>query len=383
MSERLVGTYLLGMEPVFVVEAEDGLALALAGVPLEYAARLVSDGDDFRVAGGEFDGARIVFHAGDPCPGGVLGGVVAFERADDVEIPGGRGLVVPPLDLELDEVAAYESLLAQTRDEADGDWLELDGERPRWRFVEWLTRQQVVIFHGSPKDGIDEFLPVRSSVELMDHAGKGNLAAVYGTPFGLWAMWFAVLDRSVLRGSIRNGVMRWTDREGRALDLYHFSVDHAHVGEEIWHTGTLYLLPRESFRPMSFFPGGPESSEWASPEAVRPLKRLAVHPGDFPFRAEVGGHDDSELIRAEDVAEVVLDHTRTAVRLPDGFALELDWDDDVAAVFDEYLELTRKYTPDVERRLIDSTLEIRGSAGFLQSFEGSLARRGIAVSEPG
>jgi hypothetical protein len=387
VSERLIGTYLLGMEPMFVLEDEDGLALALAGVPPAYAPRVVDEAGGFRVVGGELDGAPVVFHEGDPCPGGVLGGVLAFERAPaDVEIPGGRGLVVPPLELELDELAAYEHLLHELRDDADGDWLELGSELPRWRFVEWLTRQDAVIFHGSPKDDIDVFRPVRTSVELMDHRGTGNLAAVYGTPFGLWAMWFAVLDRSGLRGSIRNGIMRWTDREGRALDLYHFSVDHSHVGGEIWRAGTLYLLPRETFRPSPFFPGGPESSEWASPVEVRPLKRLAVEPEDFPFRDEVGGHDDSELIRTEEVAEAVLDRARSVSRLEDGFALALAWDDELAAVFDEYLVLTAKYTPDVERRLVSraggsATLEIRGSAGFLQSFEASLARRGVALSD--
>jgi hypothetical protein len=386
VSERLTGTYLLAMEPMFVFVDEDGLALALAGVPRELAARAVPDGVGFRLGSGQFEGTPLVFFDGDPCPGGVLGGVLTFERAPDgVELPGGRGLVVPPFELELDELAAYEHLLHELHESPDGDWLELGGERPRWRFVEWLTRQDAVIFHGSPKDDIDVFRPVRTSVELMDHAGTGNLAAVYGTPFGLWALWFAVLDRSQLRGSIRNGVLRWTDREGRSVDLYHFSVDHSHVGGDIWRSGTLYLLPREPFRPSPFFPGGPDSSEWASPEEVRPLKRLAVEPEDFPFREQVGGHDDSELIRAEEIAETVLDRVRYASRLEDGFTLELEWDDEVARVSDEYLELTRKYTPDVERRLVvrgggTATLEIRGSAGFLQSFEGSLARRGISVS---
>ena len=383
---RLAGTYLLGMEPLLVFDDEAGTALAFAGVAREYAARLVPAGDGYKLQGGQLDGARVVFDDGDPCPGGMLGGVLAFERAPDgMELPGGRGLVPPPLELEPDEIAAYEGVLAELREEPDGGPLEVDP--PRWRFVEWLTRQDAVIFHGSPREDIDVFRPVRSSVELMDHGGKGNLAAVYGTPFGLWALWFAVLDRSRLRGSIRNGVLSWADREGRRLDLYHFSVDHSHVGGDIWRSGTLYVLPRDPFWPSPFYPGGPDSSEWASPVEVRPLKRLGVEPEDFPFRDDVGGHDDSELIRAEDLAEVVLARVRSATRLGDGLGLALDWDDEVAGVLDEYLALTRKYTPDVERGLVRgadgaATLELRGSAGFLQSFEGSLARRGIAVSGP-
>jgi hypothetical protein len=336
--------------------------------------------DGFRLEGGDFEGVSLSFAEGDPCPGGVLGGVLGFERAPDgYELPGGRGLAAPPLQLDADEETRYERLLGELLESQDGDWLDLGDDRPRWRFVEWLTRQRAVIFHGSPKPDIDVFVPVRSSVEVMDHAGKGNLAAVYGTPVGLWALWFAVIDRSQLRGTIRNGVQRWTDREGRAVDLYFFSVDHSHVGGDIWRSGTLYLLPREPFRPSPYFPGGPDSNEWASPEEVRPLKRLAVDPEDFPFRDRVGGHDDSELIRGEEISDVVFERARGATRVPGGIDVVLEWDDELAAVFDEYLALSRKYLPDVERTLVGSTLEIRGPAGFLQSFEHSLAKRGIDV----
>jgi hypothetical protein len=114
---------------------------------------------------------------------------------------------------------------------------------------------------------------------------------------------------------------------------------------------------------------------------VRPLKRVAVDPEDFPFRDDVGGHDDSELIRGEELSDTVFERVRSVIRVPGGFDLALTWDDEIAAVFDEYVALGRKYLPDVERRLADGALEIRGPAGYLQSFEKSLARRGIEVSE--
>jgi hypothetical protein len=380
VSERLRGTYLLGVEPILVFEHDGSLVLSLAGVPPEFAARAVPAAEGFRLEGGDVDGVSLVFAEGDPCPGGALGGVLGFERAPEgYELPGGRGLAAPPLELDPDEETRYQRLLNELLESPDGDWLELGADRPRWRFVEWLTRQDAVIFHGSPEPGIDAFVPVRSSIEVMDHAGKGNLAAVYGTPSGLWALWFAVLDRPRLRGTIRNGVQRWTDREGRPLDLYFFSVDHSHVGDDIWRAGTLYLLPRDSFRASPFFPGGPDSNEWASPEEVRPLKRLAVAPEDFPFRDRVGGHDDSELIRFEGISGAVLDRVRGTGRVEGGFDLVLECDEEVATVLDEYLALARKYTPDVDRRLVGSTLEIRGPAGFLQSFEKSLGRRGLEV----
>jgi len=382
--ERLTGTYLLGGEPLIVAEYQGDLVLSTLGVPPEFAARIVVDGGRFRVEGGPLDGAVLEFADGEPCPGVAVAGAFELTRAPaGASLPGGRGLLAPLLDLSTREIALYQVLLAEMERSPDGAWLELE-ERPRWRFVEWLTRQQRVIFHGSPKPDIDVFAPVRSSVEIMDHTGTGNLAAVYGTPYGLWAMWFAVLDRSGLLGSIRNGILGWTDRDGRELHVYHFSVHHEYVGGDIWRSGTLYLLPREPFRPNSFFPGGPDTGEWASPKEVEPMKRLAVDPEDFPFLGEVGGHDDTELIRAGDLSDVVLDHVLSARRMPGGIELMLEWDDSLAAVIDDYFATTRTFTPDVERRLtrVDAggaLLAVRGAAGFLQSLEGSLARRDVPI----
>jgi hypothetical protein len=382
--DRLLGTYLLSGEPILVVEHEGGLGLTSLGVPEEFVAPLGADGDAFRVEAGPVAGVEVVFHDGDPCPGGVLAGVVPFERMPaEATLPGGRGLAPPPLEVELDEEPRFERLLDSILDDHDGAWLDV-GDGPRWRFVEWLTRREAVVFHGSPNPDIDVFEPVRSSVELMDHAGRGNLAAVYGTPSGLWAMWFAVLDRDELEGSIRNGVLRWTSRDGRTLDLYHFSVHHEHVGGDIWRPGTLYLLPREPFRANSLVPGGPPSSEWASLEAVRPLKRIAVEPEDFPFRDRVGGHDDSLVIEAARLGDIVLTRATAARRIDGGIAIELAWDDELEAIADAYLDATRVLMPDVERRFVEAAggvreLEIRGAPGFLQSLEASLGKRGLEV----
>lgn len=382
--DRLTGIYLLGPEPVIVARHDGDLVLSSLGVPPQFAARLEPVGKAFRIEGGPLDGAGVVFADGVPCPGCVIAGRLELTRAPaDAVLPGGRGLLAPSLDLSHDEVVRYRELLASIERNPDGGWLELE-ERPRWKFVEWLTRQERVVFHGSPKPDIEVFAPVRRSVEIMDHAGTGNLAAVYGTTFGLWATWFAVLDRSSLQGSIQNGVLRWNDRSGRELDVYHFSVHHTHLGDDIWRSGTLYLLPRDSFRPNWLVPGGPSSGEWASPQDVRPLKRLAVDPEDFPFRSQVGGHDDAELIRAGELSEIVLDRVRAARRIPGGVVLTLDWDDRVDAVFDDYLVTSRRFTPDVERRVLERSdaeaqLEIRGAPGYLQAFEGSLARRGVTL----
>ena len=166
----------------------------------------------------------------------------------------------------------------------------------------------------------------------MDQGGTGTRAAVYGTPYGLRAMWFAVIDRDNLTGSIRNGVMSWTDRTGKPIDLYNFSVHHDFVGREIWRTGTLYLFRQEEFTPISFYPGGPTSNVWASESARNPLARLSTEPADFPIRDRVGGHVST------------LDVQRT-LTLDEG----------------------------------NATIEVRGPDGFLQAYTGSLRKSGVEV----
>jgi hypothetical protein len=386
-SQRLAGTYLLGLEPILITVAHRELAIRLGGVPEELAARLVKKGSSYLIRGSQLEGATVEFSDGDPAPGGKLGGVIDFVRvADQMELPGGRGLRLPGIRWEPDEENVYGDLMTRISESGDGHLIDWRYPWPKWRFVEWLSRRPVFIFHGSPQADLVTFAPRRSSVEIMDQGGSGNRAAVYGTPYGLWAMWFAVIDRAKLKGSIRNGVMAWSDPAGRSVDIYQFSVHKDYVGSDIWRTGTLYLLPRESFDPIPFYPGGPASNEWASPTELAPLARLTVDPGDFPFRDQVGGHDDGELIAAERVADIVMSKVGRARRVPGAMEVSLAWDEELAGVWDEYLASRRRFTPDVTRTLrreskSAATMEVRGPDGFLQVLEARLARLGVEVSD--
>ena len=106
--ERLTGTYLLGVEPLIVAEYHGDLVLSALGVPPEFAARIVENGGGFRVDGGPLDGAVLAFADGEPCPGGVIAGAFEFTRAPaGASLPGGRGLLAPPLDLSSREIALY------------------------------------------------------------------------------------------------------------------------------------------------------------------------------------------------------------------------------------------------------------------------------------
>jgi hypothetical protein len=191
-----------------------------------------------------------------------------------------------------------------------------------------------------------------------------------------------VIDRPKLKGSIRNGAMTWPDRSGNPVDLYRFTVHKDFVGTNIWRTGTLYLFSRSDFEPIPFYPGGPASNEWASTSELKPLARLIIDPADFPFLNRVGGHDDGELIAAEAIGDIVMAKIDGARSVPGAILVSLIWDDEIAGIWDEYLETRRRFNPDVKRTLTletggRATIEVRGPEGFLQAYEASLLQSGI------
>jgi hypothetical protein len=183
---------------------------------------------------------------------------------------------------------------------------------------------------------------VRKSYELRDETGRGNLQAVYGTHDGLWAMFFAIVDRANLRGSIRNGVMYFHNRQGDRIAVYNFSVNQEQLAGKPWREGSLYLLPRTTFERLKMTEKA-YANEWASRDAVKPLARLIVQPEDFPFLDRIDGHDDGELLRLGVLSKQIrasaqralLQEDRFTVILPAGLERDLD----------EYIMLQRILMP--------------------------------------
>jgi hypothetical protein len=139
--------------------------------------------------------------------------------------------------------------------------------------------------------------------------------------------------------------------DGRSVDTYQFSVHHEILPKRPFTRGALYVLPRESFRRLRLWPGGPVSNEWASETSVRPLARLLVEPEDFPFLDEVGGHDDGPLLRLQMMSRQLIDEGTSAREVEGGYAIELAWSDETEAVYDDWLELWNEFMPGVSSEL--------------------------------
>ena len=165
---------------------------------------------------------------------------------------------------------------------------------PKWQFLCYLADHHDIALHGSGAPDIALFEPRQSN----DLSEFGNQKAVYAASDGLWAMFFAVVDRDRV-GSITNACVCLTDETGAVLGPYYvFSVSKSALPSQPWRTGTIYLLPRSTFitqSPMSFGPYQVHFAQLASFEAVQPLAKLAIDPEDFPFLTQIRGHEDERL----------------------------------------------------------------------------------------
>lgn len=165
---------------------------------------------------------------------------------------------------------------------------------PKWQFLCYLADQRDIALHGSGDPNIALFEP-RQSNDLNEF---GNQKAVYAASDGLWAMFFAMVDRDRV-GSITNACVRLTDPAGTMHGPYYvFSVSQSALPHQPWRTGTVYLLPRSTFTvqpPMAFGPDTVHFAQLASFVPVQPLAKLTVTPADFPFLTSIRGHDDVRL----------------------------------------------------------------------------------------
>lgn len=166
---------------------------------------------------------------------------------------------------------------------------------PKWQFLCHVADHHPLALHGSGNPRISLFEPRQSN----DVGDFGNQRAVYAASDGLWAMFFAIVDRDRFNLSVTNACVRLVDQAGTIHGpFYVFSVSQAALPQHPWRTGTVYLLPRESFiaqPPMTFGSNQVRIAQLASFAPVPPLAKITVNPTDFPFLTQIRGHDDRRL----------------------------------------------------------------------------------------
>ena len=203
-------------------------------------------------------------------------------------------LTCPSVDFEESTRVAFDELLQKSIDSGNCPTIEFALPQSKWQFLNYIADHHDIALHGSGNPNIDMFEPRQPS----DLTEFGNQKAVYAASDGIWAMFFAIVDRDRV-GSVTNACVRVTDETGTTHGpFYVFSVSQSALPNQPWRTGTVYLLPRKTFMQQPSMPFGPNQvhiAQLASLEHVKPLAKLTVTPEDFPFLSQIRGHDDERL----------------------------------------------------------------------------------------
>lgn len=203
-------------------------------------------------------------------------------------------LTRPSVDLDATTRMAFDELLTTTLNTGGCPTIEFTSPWPKWQFLCHLADHHNIALHGSGEPNIALFEP-RQSNDLNEF---GNQKAIYAASDGLWAMFFAIVDRERVM-SITNACIRLADEAGTLQGPYYvFSVSQSVLPTQPWRMGTVYLLPRSTFTmqpPIAFGSNQVHIAQLASFVPVQPLAKLTVTPADFPFLTQIRGHDDQRL----------------------------------------------------------------------------------------
>jgi hypothetical protein len=166
---------------------------------------------------------------------------------------------------------------------------------PKWQFLCYLSDHREVVLHGTGNPNIQVFEPLPSN----DLSEFGAQTAVYGAADGLWAMFFAILDREHWPMYTSNACIRLVDEAGLiSQPRYVFSISHSALRQKPWRKGMVYLLPGETFIKQPSLQFGPYEvriPQLASLVPVKPFAHLEVAPEDFPFLGDIRGLDDDRI----------------------------------------------------------------------------------------
>ena len=226
--------------------------------------------------------AEWFFHPEAPAPAGIIGDKVevASQYFDRLF------LRAPKSTLDTNAVASFESLLQNQLPSAN--ILDYDLPYPKFEFLRYLLHKGFLL-HGTKSSE----MAVLEPREQIDWNGN-PIQAVFATRDPFWLLYFALLDRQVLSGSLRNGCFLIERSSSQVERFYFFSVNQEDLQKNIWSDGFVYLLPGDTFYPTT--KGNIRFDEWASEQAVPVVAKLPVSPDDFPFLHQVSGHEESESI---------------------------------------------------------------------------------------
>ena len=204
-------------------------------------------------------------------------------------------LLRPPFDRSPVKHGAFEDLWQSRR---KGGLLDYQLPYPKWQFLSYLCETKELVLHGSQNQDISIVEPRQAN----DKKAFSNQRAIYATTDGIWVIYFAILDRKKYpEMTLFNSCLQaQISADQFSEPMYFFSITHSVLLQKPWCEGMIYILPRQSFeREASQQMQGMEIvfPHWISPLPADPVARLQVSPQDFPFLAQIHGHNDVKLVQ--------------------------------------------------------------------------------------
>jgi len=205
-----------------------------------------------------------------------------------------RAAPIPPIRRRVRPIpnemqSAFDDLLDSALAGAPNHQIEYDLPYPKADFLNYACDWRGLVAHGSILPDLDVLEPVRLTKDIHEF---GNRQQIFCSPDGMWALWFAILDKSKIYLT-ENGCVR-VGRGARRVKYYHFDLPAANRDQPPFREGMIYFSRVADFPDRRPYPllewFDAEIEEWGSTRPVTPLAKLPVSPEDFPYLEQVQFH---------------------------------------------------------------------------------------------
>lgn len=247
----------------------------------------------------------------------------------------------PVLTLDSRKIEAFEYLFWEARRLGPAAFIDYDIPYPKHEFLRYLVDRKQILLHGSNYPDLKVLLPMRSST---DARAAMNGQSVFASADGLLPMFFAIFERENYVGSMSNGAYRLSDATGVATTYYFFSINEEILKLRPFRHGTIYLLPRDTFKPAAEG-HGVMLEEWISQEAVPVLAKLSISPEDFPLLDAIAGHNEIEQAWLADTIKICLGAMEECNELQSGYCFRFPGGDEWATRLAELCRQQQKFCP--------------------------------------
>lgn len=247
----------------------------------------------------------------------------------------------PVLTLDSKKIEAFEKLLLEARRLGPAAFIDYNIPYPKHEFLRYLVDRKQILLHGTTYPDLKVLLPMRGST---DARAAMNKRSIFASADGILPMFFAIMNRENYVGSLSNGAYRLMDATGMSTTHYFFSINEEMLKLWPFRCGTVYLLPRDKFKPAANG-HGVMLEEWISYEPVPVLAKLSVSPEDFPLLDSVWGHDEFELASLTENIKTCLAAVQDLNELPRGYRFRFPGGDEWTNRLAELCRQQQKFLP--------------------------------------